>query len=263
MTNAKNDLLAKIEEDRKNKNEAFDRLSPADKRVSIARDVLQQIWSGAYQPTNLTYFNADAAMPAFEIAGPNGDMQLILQNIIQCKVCAIGAIFASCVRQADKLTIGELLEDAPISNLQSSRNEDGITIDYSCAAGFTTYLEKFFSFEQLFCMEQVFEDWICWASEITNSSDRLMLIMTNIIRNWGVFLVDEDESEEDNVVRIIRRAFDRGNQYRGIGRNFETFRDSMPSNIIDRVPELFRVNEERAEEDGEEQYVDEEEESFE
>lgn len=214
MTNTDKSLLDAMKAARKAKNDAFNKLSPDEKRVAIARDVLYQILSGFYVPTNMTYFNVPNSLGKFKNAGPTADLQAMLDEVPQCNVCAIGAMFASCVREADEITIGELLDDSSIESVRKYGSDDDIAVDME-QRGFAPYLEKFFSFEQLVCMEQVFEGWYLWHESVQHASDRLMLIMMNVVRNNGAFILEGCSTEEQSNIHIFCVGRENGCMLRG------------------------------------------------
>jgi len=120
----------------------FKELTKAEKRVEIAKDIIQQVKVKTYKPKHFVYLNVIGGKKL----GDNYSMQnALLNKEVKCDVCALGAAFCSLVKFDNKL------------NLQEAKN-----------AGFGGYvpdggvnargrLEKYFSERQLALIENAFE----------------------------------------------------------------------------------------------------------
>jgi hypothetical protein len=168
------------------RNEWFEKLSPARKRVQIAKDVIAQIQANKIVPTNSIYFDLN-----FRLKDLDGQ-KLSLQNILiekpdyACRCCAKGAMF---VAKAEKYNQCDVLihedGDCHVYNEEISEN-----------------LSDIFSLEQLGLIESAFEATIYYydgdydkhriASRMfqptDDSKDRMIMIMENIIFNKGTFV---------------------------------------------------------------------------
>jgi hypothetical protein len=86
-------------------NEAFWKLSPAEQRVRVAIDTIQQIFLNAYKAKTGRYFELSTDRDA--LAGT--DIQKLIQTRTsqgaRCEVCARGAVFASVVRLGDRARV--------------------------------------------------------------------------------------------------------------------------------------------------------------
>lgn len=180
----------------------FSRMTKAEKRVAIAKDVLEGLRLKKLVATNGTYFgfrDNDERADWWSALGWNPrelwrvpvDIDLDakpaepIKAPKQCSVCAIGSVFVSAVDRFDELTIGEA------SRAFSGGNREAMT----------NYLGRWFPAKQLALMETVFE-----GSDISKSlsvkdlaaavrehgrlaplgAERTMeAIMRNIIRNGG------------------------------------------------------------------------------
>ncbi len=80
------------------KNTKFKSLTPAEKRVAIAKDVIQQVLARRYKLQNMTYVDTD------------DESQIINKEILTskkppiCTVCAKGALVCSTVRLFNKFS---------------------------------------------------------------------------------------------------------------------------------------------------------------
>lgn len=164
------------------KNLAFAKLSPAKKRVAIARDVLKALRLQKLIPSTGTY--------VFQVApGDNG------QSLDggKCTVCALGGLFACAT-------------DRGVGSLRTVLGNNSFL-----AAPIRATLGQFFSWEQLGYIEAAFEMRAGWAAvEGTDpyallprayeaaewctgwaAEERMVAIMRNIIRNGGTFNLDD------------------------------------------------------------------------
>jgi hypothetical protein len=173
-------------------NAAFEKMTPSEKRVAIARDVIAQLAAerlvavpGIWLDFNVTDNEPDQ----------DPELQTILKSTDQCEGCALGGMFMCAVERANKLKLSEL--DEPDTGTASQSDV-------------FSYMRKFFSREQLNLIEVCFEqgngagnvgsdahdqamvffgeaeyEGDCSAS----ANDRMRLIMENIVANNGKFVV--------------------------------------------------------------------------
>lgn len=171
-------------------NKKFSRMSPAEKRVCVARDVLAQLkakkilaksrlWARRHDSHNELLSEGDA--------DESTELRDVLPKIEQCDACALGSIFLCAVNRADKLTVGD-----------AGGGRYGLTIFFSYI---DTYLEKFFSAGQLRLIEIAYE---CGRGQFNADTpeqvtaancykglgleERMGAIMKNIIKNKGQFV---------------------------------------------------------------------------
>lgn len=179
------DKVAKENRSIKRRNEQFAQLSPSEKRVQIARDVLAQLRSKRLIATSGTWLTGDSGDSLYESADieKNVELQTVLKNREQCEGCALGGMFMCAVERHNKLKIGDL--ESPTSG--EAGEDDAIK-----------YLRKFFSEEQLNEIEAAFEQGggarsgsataVNFAGDIDDEEERMRLIMENIIVNKGRFV---------------------------------------------------------------------------
>lgn len=164
-------------------NAAFEKANPAQRRVIIAEDALQQLKIGKFIATPGTYVNACELADEAEL---KGEVQLntLLHNPTlksSCDVCARGALLLSAVRHRNDCTI----------------DDGGTTSEDSWVREFS---------EQQEVIEAAFEDYEydgdnengnLWCNkflskkERDNATTRLELILKNIIRNKGTFKANQ------------------------------------------------------------------------
>jgi hypothetical protein len=155
----------------------FDKLTPAQKRVRIARDVLAQLASGKFIATQGLYVNG----PEIEGAKAKASLQTLFKKQKSCEVCALGSMFVA------------LSEDEKTACTFWGFGRDDCT----------DYLGKFFDQEQLDKIEDAFEEGdvsgMPFASE-AEAEDRMRLIMENIVVNGGKF--DPSKQPEETVLFV-------------------------------------------------------------
>lgn len=142
----------------------FNKLTAAQKRVAIAKDVIDQVEAGKYVP----FFGY--AM----IQGKNEISQKVLKQNPECEVCAVGAAALSAIRLGNHF-------EFPHAHLVSTH--------------IFKVLSKWFSSEQAGMIEAAYERFsrngkACFDFEpsIARGSQRIITIFTNIIRNKGEFV---------------------------------------------------------------------------
>lgn len=164
-----------------NRNARFDALSPAERRMAIARDVLAQLKKGRLVARADIYVNT---MPGSTISVV-GDAQEVADNPgLRCTVCAIGSAVVSAVGLFDQVP-----EFASLHDLAEQH--------YRYA-----YLSLFFSEEQQALMEAAFEmkliglassstpgvfRAIAFGQRYDTDDKRLRAIWRNVLRN-GEFI---------------------------------------------------------------------------
>ena len=184
------DKLSKLEEQVKlyktivKNNDRFNKLSKMEKRVAIAKDVLEQIKIKKFKPAIGGYLNLDEPIEE-EI----NIQELLITKETTCRVCAIGGIFASkvilgnkCDTTLDRYDTG-LDDDIMIDNLKSIFSEKELRkIEYAFEGFDVSYGDMNFSDKECSKYETFFESF-------ENTEHRLKAIMLNIIKNKGKFVV--------------------------------------------------------------------------
>ena len=150
---------------------AFHKLSPAEKRVAIAKDALLQLRSEALIARCGTYvYPSGIKYPA-----PSQELSEQLPNLGQCYVCARGALFLSAVRKGNNFKTGSFIGEPtqvlkPLEKRYWSRPQiKKIEAAFEGFAGFKSKTCKFFD-------------------KYDNAHDRLVAILKNIIKNNGTFI---------------------------------------------------------------------------
>lgn len=178
----------KLLEQIKKENARFAKLSKAEKRVAIAKDVLAQIAAKKYVPTQGTYVDLlDKDVSEEDI----GKEVCEVVAGARCDVCAIGSLFMSAVKLGDNLKV-DFGEYGDVNFFKSE------------------ILTRFFSKDQLGMMEAAFEcstigeygerasrEAAYWGEALrdklvdegVNDPERelLKMIMLNVVRNGGTF----------------------------------------------------------------------------
>lgn len=197
-------------------NKAFQKMTPAEKRVQIARDVLSQLATKRLFAVSGTWLTGAEGRELFDESDLKKDpeLQQILKKTKTCDGCALGGLFLCAVERANKLKISEL--SCVVPNLESDTGELIIVGGFGALPDEDDtfkYLKKFFTKSQLDLIEYTFEegngavhDFCCKEFEQASvfftggkevgdkysgltAHDRMRLIMENIICNKGTFVV--------------------------------------------------------------------------
>lgn len=160
----------------------FDKLSVVNKRIAVAKDVIEQVEEKKFVPESGTYVMFVNAYN--EGINHTTDIQKQLKTAVQCRVCALGASVVSLCRLN--------------GNLKANHTQD----ISSCAM--RHFLETVFSIETVCLIENAFETSTgFYTSSAVSYTDkekarsfgykyntlqkRLIAIMKNIIKNKGEF----------------------------------------------------------------------------
>ena len=148
-------------------NEAFEAMTPAEKRVILAQDVLKWIAAGRIRPEQDSYIYVPRH-PKYadvnELTFPE-----LAEKAIECEVCAKGGlIYAAFVRKGRSML-----------DYRRGSTESQIT--------------EFFSADQADAIEEYFEGWndSPFYENFRDPADRLTALMQNIIDNDGEFVPDK------------------------------------------------------------------------
>jgi hypothetical protein len=158
----------------------FEGLTPAEKRVAIAEDVLERLRTGRVKAAHGAYVRGAFGRMTEDIADA-------FDQVKTCKACAIGATFVAALAMGR----GFLKSD-----MRSFYDQ---TISEMRPTDMKFYLSRYFNTDQLKAIECAFEGWIyeedChFHFEITHFNDgiddpaeRMARIMRNIVENDGLF----------------------------------------------------------------------------
>lgn len=175
-------------------NKAFDAASPEQKRVMIAKDVIERVKTKRLRPVTGNFLRRD------QLQAESGSFKDFLNKDIltngdeseTCVVCAKGALFCSIIGRVNKMSVDEV------------RGMDFSTHSFN-DRGHNKLLE-YFSPDQVDLIETAFEggsflkiaDWtdreksIAFFNKVgvnkySKSKERLIAICKNIIKNKGTF----------------------------------------------------------------------------
>ncbi len=179
-------------------NVAFEKMSPAEKRVQIARDVIAQLNSKRLIATTGLWLDAvNGSLFKDKDIKSNPEVKELLSKVKQCQGCALGGMFMCAVERANKLKFSQLQCGKDFDPKYHSIDNEDIHADDTFS-----YMERFFTKNQLNLIEIAFEqgsgatsydevsnfDEACdFAYEIDDAGTRMRLIMENIVLNKGVF----------------------------------------------------------------------------
>lgn len=168
-------LLNKFNEEKNNTitETEFEKLSPPEKRMTIAKDVLKWVAAGALKPERNTYMRKyidNSARKQFT----QEELVAISQ---ECHVCAKGALFMANLFERGE---GNLeICSTPHTAMVSVNSGDSLRFWHN-----ESPMLKYFEEAQWNLIEKYFESG--WYSGV--DSTRLVHIMENIIKNNGEFI---------------------------------------------------------------------------
>src|SRR6185369_2611606 len=133
------------------------RMTKAEKRIAIAKDVLKQIKLRTYKPKAGTYVEISQEIAKTIPRSADVQLQDMLPKIKDCKVCALGACFMSSVRRFNGYSTGA----ANLGSVELSGYAEPITSTSHKMGSWETreQLRRFFSDKQLNLSECWFEGW--------------------------------------------------------------------------------------------------------
>lgn len=185
-------------------NKMFMALKPAEKRVAIARDVLAQIRLKRLIPTIGVWLAGKDTGALFtkKDVKENPELQSLLATKKECTGCAMGGMFMCAVEMADNLKLDALSEVKEYQkNVKRAHPEDRVYCGFDTATvdgdDAFDYLRKFFSMAQLEAIESAFErgggschdeEAMDFVDDEEDPSERMRLIMENVIKNKGRFV---------------------------------------------------------------------------
>lgn len=167
----------------KKKNELFKKLTPAQRRVEVAKDALKQVQSGIWKAQRMSYVVFDTDQ--------NLTQTCSFENT-ECQVCARGALFLGAVNKFNNYDPEQEINYP--DEVQEMNNHH-----------FGDVEDRLWSKSQIQMIECVFEsgdvgtcpkisDYKCvdiWSEKYPNLQDRLVAILKNIIRNKGTFKIND------------------------------------------------------------------------
>lgn len=190
------------------KNKLFASMNANQRRVAIAKDVLERIDHRAYKPTSCVYVEAEKLINEKKLNKDfiNQDLSsVLLEKPVRCEVCARGAFFLSSIYKFNKIKIKELdlpVDFGPGGDLDVPEVYDNIQLSHT---DIEDHERRFFSREQSELIEEMFEidqhelessltytqvrAAKAYGEEYRTERQRLIAICKNIIRNKGQFVI--------------------------------------------------------------------------
>lgn len=182
------------------RNKAFEGKTNAEKRVLIAKDVLQQIRKGFFVPERKGFVNINTLGGTTLYSPLSGSeeeqnvRELLMAGSTGCECCALGGLMLSCTLFNNKT----MTSDSDLFYIG-----DGINAGHTFSNGLTEIFDRC----QLELIENAYElgrgyfkYFVCKSSDMERNKaikfgqkyvepkDRLRAIMKNIIKNKGDFI---------------------------------------------------------------------------
>lgn len=188
MTKAKKKVAKKPVKKIAKKKVVLSKLSKAEVRVLICKDVIKHVKAKRLQTTAGTYFSLYNSKPIFQM-----DNQINAQwrKASSCNVCALGGLFISAVDRFDKLKFSDLSSTEFYQN-SAFRSVDAEPEDIQ------RYLKRWFTKPQMERIESAFEgrQFInspfgtynpnnYFTKRFRKKPERLIAIMKHIIKDKG------------------------------------------------------------------------------
>lgn len=189
------EIAAEVEK----RNQIFAAASPEEKRMLIAKDVIEQIKAKRFKPTSGTWVRPKMKNGRFidvedRFDGEESLRELFIgKRIPACDCCALGAMFMSCTTYNEGTTVDDF-----------ERETDWGFEDKVMKGRLSNGLTGFFSVDQLRLIETAFEGGdgaftaedddaeaqkaVRWYEDMSRDDKRMVAIMENIIANNGTFV---------------------------------------------------------------------------
>jgi len=177
-------------------NEEFINLSPAEKRIFIAKDVITHLKSRKLYASTLGYFKNSRLFSEVFDGGQNVDLQAFLNdNQENCSVCAKGALFVADVIICDNFIVtnenynsSKAIEEK--LEYFSKEQLDLIEIAFEGCKPFGSN-NMFVTYDINNNITKSYSNIIRWRQNLKNpySHAIMIAIMENIIENNGDFVV--------------------------------------------------------------------------
>lgn len=178
-------------------NEAFEEMSPEQKRVLIAQDVLDQLDAERFYAKRGNWVNA-LGLSNLRNKREEDLQKFFLNDLPSCHVCGLGALFTCAVERANKLPVHQFLNSGGLNGTLEGLN----------GSPMFTYLQGFFDQKQLDAIEVAFEQGqgfvkmkehpnltdeeylgaVSFCFKVNDHRKRMEMIMENIIENNGTFV---------------------------------------------------------------------------
>ena len=169
------------------------RKTKAEKRVEIARDVIKQLKLEKFISSPGIYVEIGDNIDG------TAELQTALKNVGSCQVCALGGLFLSDIRKNDKCKA----EDVDLGS-----DGSGFYSHYIDQYKMKERLQKLFSIKQMGLIECAYEcgsdpedalleeeyyNATVFGQRFDDSTERMIAIMKNIIRNKGTFVLPKEK----------------------------------------------------------------------
>lgn len=170
----------------------FKNLSLPKQRVAIAKDVIKQIKKGCYYPKESDYINFSEDFDLSEKTLKK-DIKKNFRLIKECEVCALGSVILSCTRFTNELTFSDLLEgdDREFKKILEIFDAKQLSLIEHAFEGFHydrdgVFAGKAFDWDVILTKSEIKKTKL-FHDSYSDSDDRLIAIMENIIKNDGEF----------------------------------------------------------------------------
>ncbi len=171
----------------------FAKMTPAQKRVAIAQDVIAGLKAKRLVASPGVYVQilAKSKMVTERDVKNGVELQAKLAKVKRCNVCALGGVFVAAVDRFNGIKCNSdigLTKPGEYDGFSYGGEVDDVVMK--------EHLRKFFSVPQLEDIEMAFEGFDpngcrindnAWTQRIRNSTERMSAIMQNIIKHKGRF----------------------------------------------------------------------------
>lgn len=202
LSDFKNKIICAL----KREKDEYKRMSAAQKRVAIAKDVIAQINCEAYQPTAGTYVSLAPSDKAKSDGKSLQDLwnkptdQMLDEGMLQCSVCAKGAMFMSHIRKdSDSCKVGQAQDGQHEPNIEERLTDVFSEKQLDLIEAAFEQSGSYYANNHAETSEKYSEDKgeyytgragkaEKFGERYSEDQERLVGIMRNIIRNDGTFV---------------------------------------------------------------------------
>ena len=171
------------------RNKLFEQASPAQKRVLIAKDVINLIKSGKITP-----MTGEWVYPSYKDESDDESFQktFLKGNVEDCECCALGSMMLSCTLFKNKVKVNEVNGGAlDYPNLAHGHRKDvmgfrGVFPDDQCKL-IEIAFECGYGYYGPGNDGQISDRAVKFGNKYRTERKRLLAIMNNIVKNKGTF----------------------------------------------------------------------------
>jgi hypothetical protein len=178
-------FIAKIEAE----NELFNSMSKAEKRVRIAEDCIERIKLKMFEPNEGVFIGYDTTM----VLQTKENLKEMVNTSIQCSACAKGGLFLTYVGRVNKFKSCDIYGSNDSSNREHRKLLEIFTMNQLALIEFafegSQHIWGNLNGEAIKFTDLMEMKIIEFYEKYKDSTDRMIAICENIIKNKGIFKI--------------------------------------------------------------------------